>query len=122
VPGLKDNVRQLSILPLVNCILGCPLQKNEPIVQKWLLFLSKFFVEECPEEIKNVLDWLFNMIRPYPPGIQANCLEATNPFSHKKKQSNISKLQNIEDTSCTLLAWIESPATSLHVSITWSPG
>jgi hypothetical protein len=45
-PGLRDNVRLLSIImPLVICLLGRPLHASEPIIRKWLLSLSKFAAE-----------------------------------------------------------------------------
>jgi hypothetical protein len=57
-PDLQDNVRRLSIImPLVICLLGRPLHASEPIIQKWLLSLSKFAAEGRPEEIKIVLGW-----------------------------------------------------------------
>ncbi len=57
-PDLRDNVRRLSIImPLVICLLGRPLHASEPIIQKWLLSLSKFAAEGRPEEIKIVLGW-----------------------------------------------------------------
>jgi hypothetical protein len=57
-PNLWDNVRWLSIImPLVICLLGRPLHNSKPIIQKWLLSLSKFAAEGQPKEIKIVLGW-----------------------------------------------------------------
>ena len=53
VPDFKDNVEQLAkLIPLVICLLGHPLHKDEPLPQKWLLSLTKHLAKGCPEETK----------------------------------------------------------------------
>jgi hypothetical protein len=64
VPDFQDNVERLSqLMPLVICLLGRPLHKDEPLPRKWLLSLTKHLAEGCPEETKINLGWLFDTRR-----------------------------------------------------------